>query len=121
MFFFGCDADDTMQYVVFLNSFDVSGLYLEILFLVTRVFTGSRNLIFNSTRCLQIRYTMTDLARMDFLAIRRSLYYLFQIFLNVSLLWMHGETNGQWLAHKKAIAERECQLSLKKEVCSYIV
>ena len=56
MFFFGCDADDTMQYVVFLNPFDVSGLYLEILFLVTRVFTGSRNLIFNSTRCLQIHY-----------------------------------------------------------------
>ena len=37
VFFFGCDADDTMQYVVFLNSFDVSGLYLEILFLVTCV------------------------------------------------------------------------------------
>nr|POE59557.1 hypothetical protein CFP56_15762 [Quercus suber] len=59
--------------------------------------------------------TLTDLARTDFLAIRRSLYYLFQIFLNVSLLWMHGETNGQWLAHKKAVAERERQLSLKKE------
>ena len=58
---------------------------------------------------------------MDFLAIRRSLYYLFQIFLNVSLLWMHGETNGQWLAHKKAVAERERQLSLKNEVWSYIV
>uniref|UniRef100_A0A7N2LBJ5 Uncharacterized protein n=1 Tax=Quercus lobata TaxID=97700 RepID=A0A7N2LBJ5_QUELO len=63
-----------------------------------------------------LRYTMTDLARMDFLAIRRSLYYLFQIFLNVSLLWMHGETNEQWLAHKKAVAERERQLSVKKEV-----
>ena len=36
-FFFGCDADETVQYVVFLNSFDVSGLYLEILFLATCV------------------------------------------------------------------------------------
>jgi hypothetical protein len=27
----------------------------------------------------------------------------------------------QWLAHKRAVAERERQLSLEKEVCSYFV
>ena len=81
------------------------------------MFTGSRNLIFNSTWCLQIHY---DRLGKDGLFSHKEVTVLFVPDLSECLPSLDA-WKDQWLAHKKAVAERERQLSLKKEVCSYIV
>ena len=82
-----------------------------------RVFTESRKLIFNSTWCLQIHY---DRLGKDGLFSHKEVTVLFVPDLSECLPSLDA-WKDQWLAHKKAVAERERQLSLKKEVCSYII
>ena len=80
------------------------------------VFTGSRKLIFNSSWRLQIHY---DRLGKDGL-LSHKVTVLFVPDLSECLPSLDA-WKDQWLAHKKAVAERERQLSLKKEVCCCIV
>lgn len=60
------------------------------------------------------RYTMIELARMACSAIKRLLYCLFPICLNVSLHWMPGETNG---LHTRRLLLKETVFFLCEERC----
>jgi hypothetical protein len=76
------------------------------------MYLGFRKLTFSSW-CLQIHY---DRVGKDGLFSHKEVTVLFVPDLSECLPSLDA-WRDQWLAHKKAVAERERQLSLKKEVC----
>ena len=79
------------------------------------MYLGFRKLTFSSW-CLQIHY---DRVGNDGLFSHKEVTVLFVPDLSECLPSLDA-WRDQWLAHKKAVAERERQLSLKKEVCYFL-
>jgi hypothetical protein len=101
-----------------VDSSHVFGMYLEFfIFGYLRILLGFGELIFNSSWRLQIHY---DRFGKDGLFSHREVSVLFVPDLSECLPSLDA-WRDQWLAHKRAVAERERQFSLEKEVCSYFV